>query len=45
MMRVKEVLVSGNSQTTYRVYWPVSLVLEKEDAIARLQLRAMTGTT
>jgi hypothetical protein len=45
MIRVKEVLVSGNSQTTYRVYWPCSLVLEKEDAIARLQLRAMTGTT
>lgn len=44
MIRVKEVLVSGNAQTTYRVYWPVSLCLEKEDAIARLQLRAATGT-
>jgi hypothetical protein len=45
MIRVKEVLVSANAQTTYRTYWPVGLCLEKEDAIARLQLRAMTGTT
>lgn len=44
MIRVKEVLVSASAQTTYRVYWPVGLVLEKQDAIARLQLRAMTGT-
>ena len=45
MIRSKEVLVAGSAQTTYRVYWPVSLVLEAEDAIARLQLRPMTGTT
>jgi hypothetical protein len=45
MIRVKEVLSASSAQTTYRVYWPVGLVLEKEDAIARLQLRAVTGTT
>lgn len=45
MIRVKEVLSASSAQTTYRVYWPVGLVLEKEDAVARLQLRAMTGTS
>ncbi len=45
MIRVKEVLVAGAAHTTYRVYWPVSLVLETQDAIARLQLRANVGTT
>jgi hypothetical protein len=45
MIRVKEVLAATSAQTTYRVYWPVGLVLEKEDAIARLQFRANTGTT
>lgn len=45
MIRVKEVLAAASAQTTYRVYWPVGLCLEKEDAIARLQLRPITGTS
>jgi hypothetical protein len=45
MIRVKEVLVSATAQTTYRVYWPVGLCIEKEDSISRLQIRPMTGTT
>jgi hypothetical protein len=44
MIRVKEVLVAANAQTTYRVYWPTSLVLEKADALARLKFRAHPTT-
>lgn len=44
MIQVKEVLAATTAQTTYRVYWTVGLVLEAENAIARLQLRPDTGT-
>jgi hypothetical protein len=44
MIRVKEVLVAGAAQTTFRVYWPCGLVLEKQDAIARLKFRAHPTT-
>jgi len=40
MIRVKEVLGAVNSQTVYRLFWPVGLCLEKQDAIARLRFRA-----
>jgi hypothetical protein len=45
MIRVKEVLVSAVPRTTYRVYWPVGLCMEKQDSLARLKFRAMTGTS
>jgi hypothetical protein len=44
MIRVKEVLNASTAQTTYRVYWPTSLVLEKADALARLKFRAHPST-
>jgi hypothetical protein len=44
MIQVQEVLAATTAQTTYRVYWTVGVVLECENAIARLQLRADTGT-
>jgi hypothetical protein len=44
MIRVKEVLNSSTAQTTYRVYWPTSLVLEKADALARLKFRTHPTT-
>lgn len=44
MIRDKEVLAASTTNITYRVYWPVGLVLEKEDAIARLQLRPQAAT-
>lgn len=44
MIRVKEVLAASTTNTTYRVYWPVGLCLEKEDAIARLRFRPQAAT-
>lgn len=44
MIRVKEVLAATTTNATYRVFWPVGLALEKEDALARLQFRAQAST-
>jgi hypothetical protein len=45
MLHLREVLSATAATTTYRLYWPVGLVLDREDGVARLQLRPMAGTT
>jgi hypothetical protein len=43
MIRVKEVLGATTAQTVYRLFWPVGLCLEKQDAVARLRFRKKTS--
>ena len=43
-MHIREVLAASTTNTTYRVEMPVGLVLETEDALARLQFRPQAAT-
>jgi hypothetical protein len=45
MIKIRKRLVAGSAQTAYRLYWPVGLVVDRQDALARMRFRPLAGTT